>query len=467
MKSNSTAQARDGDGREQVPRQAPGPGAWEIIRKMRRMMAGGSIDELPQMTRRFGHVVRFSLLGKQSFIITDPNLVREMLVDRHQEFQKSLNYRQLALILGNGLLNSEGELWKRQRKLMQPAFHRSRLEKFAAGMVRDTQEMLENWGKLSSDDVIEITREMSRLTFEIVGHSLFSTDVKDFTDLAGDALHFAMDYVNRRTITPFNVPTRLPTRKNRRFRATMKLLNRIVNDIIRSRRSPTNAPQDDLLALLMQARDDESGKGMSDQQLRDEVMTFVLAGHETTANTLAWTLYLVSEHPEVRTRLEQEVDEILKGEAPKLEDLPRLQWTRQVIEESMRLYPAAWLIERRPLQDTVLGGYSVPKDATLMIFTYMLHRHPDFWPDAEKFQPERFGAEALSRHHPYAFLPFSHGPRQCIGAQFAMTEAQIILAMITQQFRLQLVPGQVIEPEPSVTLRPRYGVKVRLEKRIT
>lgn len=453
-----------------------------------RIQRGGAIEDLIKLWARYGDVVDLSLFDWHAYLITDPALAHEVLVDRHDQFVKSRNYRELALVLGNGLVNSEGAFWRRQRRLAQPAFHRDRIVHFADGFARDAQALTERWQTLPPDQPIDVAAEMVRLTFEIVGHALFSTDVAGFAGTTsviapsttavppgtsilpgttvplGAAIHFAIDFVNRRATIPLHIPLWWPSRKNLRFRRAMRALNAFVAGLIRTRRAdPT--PHRDLLALLMNAQDDETGEGMTDQQLRDEVMTFVLAGHETTANTLSWTLYLLARHPEEREKLEAELATVLGGRAPTFSDLSRLQVTRMVIEESMRLFPAVWLIERSPIADTELGGYTIPSGAILMIYTYGIHHHPRYWPDPEVFRPERFEVENGAAVDRSAYLPFSHGPRQCIGAQFAMTEAQIILATIAQRFRLRLVDGHPVVPEPSVTLRPRHGVMAYLEKR--
>lgn len=442
----------------------PSPSKWSAPARIRRMVGGGSINEFDALVAEYGDFIDLCLPGKPLYLVNDADLAHAIIVEQHQNFIKSKNYQELARILGQGLVTSDGELWRRQRKLAQPAFHRARIAGFAQMMVKDTEAMLLRWQDFTPEKIIDLSHEMNALTFEIVGHTLFSTDTQAFAEQIREAMHFAIDFVNRRVINPFRLPIWMPRRKNRKFVLMLQILNDFVDGVISQRRKNTQV-KNDLLGLLMQARDEETGTGMSDRQLRDEVMTFVLAGHETTSNSLSWTLFALDKNPEIRNKLEDEIDTVLNGKVPDFENINRLIYTRMVVEESMRLYPAAWLIERENTVDIDLAGHRIKKGAVFMIYTYGIHRNARYWHDPLVFDPQRFAPDNSVPYKREAYLPFSYGPRQCIGSQFAMVEATLILAMIVQKFRWNISAEHPVEPEPSVTLRPRYGLKASLTKR--
>jgi cytochrome P450 len=304
---------------------------------------------------------------------------------------------------------------------------------------------------------------MIHLTLQIVSAALFNSDISDstraFEQAFAEVNAFLLEYFNR----PFP-PLKVPTPRNRRFWKALRTLDAVVYQILEQRRKSTEE-HDDLLALLMQARDEESGQGMSDQQLRDEIMTLLVAGHETAANALAWCWYLLAQNPESEQKLQQEVDTVLGGRQVTVADLAQLPYTRMVFEEAMRLYPPVWIIMRKALQEDSLGGNKIAANTYILWSTYAIHRHPDFWEEPEKFEPERFSVERSAGRPRHVYIPFSHGPRLCIGNTFAMTEAQLIIAAIAQRYRLKLVPDQKIEPQTLMTLRPKYGIQVYIEPR--
>jgi cytochrome P450 len=390
-------------------------------------------------------------------LVNDPDSVKHVLVDNHRNYQKSVSYDGLKLVLGSGLLTSEGNFWRRQRKLAQPAFHKEKLALFAEMMVSDTNSMLDEWQRTDDGAPFDVHDEIMRLTFSIVCRTLFSTDTKEQAEDVGRATLIAMRYAREYTGGLYRMPTWLPTPKNVRFKKASRTLDELVLGIINGRRE-SNVEANDLLSMLMSARDEETREQMTDRQLRDEVMTLALAGHETTANTLTWTLHLLSQHQDVFSRVRAEADQVLGACDPGLAQLGQLSLTRRVIEESMRLYPPAWIFERQAIKDDELGGFRVPKDTVVAVSPYTLHRHPRFWPEPERFDPDRFLAERIQERPKHAYLPFGAGPRVCIGNAFAMMEAQIILAMIARRYELTAAPDFSVEAEPSVTLRPREGV---------
>jgi cytochrome P450 len=310
--------------------------------------------------------------------------------------------------------------------------------------------------------VIDVHAEMMKLTLRIVARTLFSTAVGAEADAITQALGVAVHHANDYAAAVIKPPQWLPLPKNFRFRRSLKTLDGLVFRIIDARRRGGNADATDLLALLMAATED--GRGMSDRQLRDEVMTLVTAGHETTANALAWTFYLLSKDPEVERRLRREAVDVLGDRAPTAEHAPRLRYTAMVVSESMRLFPPAWAFERQSLEDDDVCGYHLPSRSTVMISPYLLHRHPGYWENPEGFDPERFSPDRAEGRPRFAYLPFGGGPRQCIGMGFALLETQVLLARVTQRFRLELASSRKVEPEPVVTLRPKLGLPMRLRR---
>jgi cytochrome P450 len=411
---------------------------------------------------RYGDLVRFKFGPLDYYLVSDPDLVHHVLVENHKAYVKSRNYAGLKLVLGQGLLTSEGDFWRSQRKLAQPAFHRQRMSGFVDSMAGDTAAMLERWDALP-DAPIDAHAEMMRLTLRIVGHTLFSTDVDGEASAVGAALNHALAWTNHYVEALISVPPWVPTPENLRFKRSKKTLDDMVFRIIDARQK-SGEDAGDLLGMLMAVRDEETREGMTARQLRDEVMTLVVAGHETTANLLAWAFYLLSEHPDVARRVKAEVDEVLGDRVPVLADLPRLGYTKRVLEESLRLYPPAWVFERQAILDDVLGGFRIPKGSILGISPWCIHRSPALWDDPERFDPERFLPDAVAARPKFAYLPFGGGPRFCIGNGFAMMEAQIIVAMIVQRWSLALVPGHPVVPDPLVTLRPRHGMQMTLSR---
>jgi cytochrome P450 len=442
---------------------APGPRGCVLFGSLSEMRED-SIKLLMDAARDFGDVVRLRLV-QNVHLINYPDGIKHVLQDRHTNYQKGFMYERMKPLVGEGLLTSEGDFWKRQRRLAQPAFHKQRIVGFAALMARHTTAMLDRWEPVAAGGTaatLDCHGEMMKLTFAIVGDALFSMDVLGEAEDVGRALTTALEVTNHRFQSLFVTPKKLPTPENRRFDSAMKVLEKSVRGIIAARRGGEAAAREDLLAMLMAARDEETGEGMDDQQLRDEVMTMILAGHETTANALSWAFYLLSRNPAVERKLRDEVGAVLGGRPPTIEDLGRLKYTQQVIDESMRLYPPAWLIARKALEADEIGGYEIPKGSTVLLCPYTMHRHVGFWENPEAFDPERFAPELVAARPRFAYYPFAAGPRMCIGNAFAAMEMQIILAMVTQRYHLSLQPGFKVEEAPQVTLRPKNGVLMHL-----
>jgi cytochrome P450 len=436
---------------------APGPRyrtpwAWEAV------FRPNPIDYLLTSYRTFGDVVCTRAVTFRSVLLVHPDHLKHVLQDNARNYVKGIVIAKLKVLIGEGLFTSEGDFWRRQRRLSQPAFHRDHLTGFATAMTETTEAMLDRWAPRARTGMpFDVAAEMSALTLGIVGRALFSRVLDADADEVGQALTAALEIVNERAIRVLVSPLWWPSATNRRLRRALAVLDRVVYDIIESRRR-TGAQPGDLLSMLLLARDEETGAGMTDRQLRDEVMTFLLAGHETTAVALSWAWYLLDRHPAVAERLRAEVAAAIGTRTPTVEDLPRLRYARMVVEESMRLYPPVWGFMRQAIGEDQVGGFRIPKRAVVTISPYVTHRHPAFWEDPERFDPERFAPELVRSRPRYAYLPFSGGPRLCIGNEFALMEAQLVVAMTVQRYRLHVVPGAHVEPESRLTLRPRGGL---------
>lgn len=401
------------------------------------------------------------------YILNQPAYIQHVLLDNHRNYSKdTFQYNLLASITGRGLLTSDGDYWLRQRRLAQPAFHRKKITAFSDIIVGATQSMLEGWEEIRSKaELVDIDAEMMRLTLEIVGKALFSVDLRIEAQTLTQSVLAALDHLVFRSRNPFSLPNPIPTRRNREFQAALGQLNRAVEGIIQARRKSAVEMSDagDLLELLMNARDPDSGESMDDAQLRDEIITLLIAGHETVASALTWTWYLLAKNPDSGARLRSELERQLGGRMPCADDLPNLPYTQMVFEEALRLYPPAWIITRKALNKDEIGGEIIKPGSLIVISPYTIHRHPDFWDSPERFQPERFASENPADRPRFAYIPFGGGPRLCIGDSFARVEAQLVLAAAAQRYRLHLEPGASVEAEPMVTLRPKNGLKMRIE----
>jgi cytochrome P450 len=423
------------------------------------------IKLLSESARDHGDVVRLRFGPYHYVLVSGLSEIQHVLVKNQKNYTKSRSHQGVKLVLGDGLLTSEGEFWRRQRRLVQPAFHVQKLRGLAATMARLTGEHIARWRSLPQGGrALDMHAEMMRLTFRIVGQTLCSSDVEGDAQAIGDAITAAMRFANEYVEHIVRIPTWLPTPKNFRFRRAKTTLDALVYRLIEEHRA--NSDRDgDLLSMLMSETDEGDGQGMTPVQLRDEVMTLVLAGFETTANALTWTLYLLSQHPEVSRKLAQESSDVLGGRAATFEDLPRLELTERVLQESMRLYPPAWCFERAAVEADEIGGYAIPAGTTIAVCPYVLHRNPSYWDDPHTFDPDRFLPERSTARSRFAYLPFGDGPRICIGKGFAMMEAKIVLAMIAGAFELHLGGARPVELDPGITLRPKNGMPMTIAPR--
>jgi cytochrome P450 len=439
----------------------PGPkGRWLTgsLAEFRRDMLGF----YTRCACEFGDVAGFRLGPERLCLAVHPDHVEHILTAAAKNFDKlTYVYRLLVPVLGSGLLTSEGDLWLRQRRLIQPAFSRQRLAGYGRAMVEQTARMLGRWRDGQTRD---LHADMMQLALEIVGTTLFGADVASDAAEVGHAIEIVMDDFIARWESLLRLPMWIPTPANLRFRRTMRRLDAVVYRLIAERRR-AGAVGDDLLSLLLQARDEGDGRGMTDRQVRDEAMTLFLAGHETTANALAWTWYLLATHPEEDAKLHAELRSVLGDRPPTVEDVPRLGCCERVVLEAMRLYPPAWGFSRRAKCDLELGGYHIRRGTTVVVCQWVTHRDGRWFDEPNAFRPDRWTGDFLKRLPRYAYFPFGGGPRVCIGKEFAMLEAVLIVAAVALRYRFSLVPGHQVVPRAYVTLRPGNGVKAALHRR--
>jgi cytochrome P450 len=443
-----------------LPASPPGPEGTYLVGNL----LDYARDPLPFLTRcsrEYGDVVRLRFPGPPVYLLNGLDHVEQVLVKHNRNFIKGRYFRQELGFLGRGLLTSEGGFWRRQRRLSQPAFHRQRINAYGKVMVSYAERMLESWRE---GEVRDVHQEMMRLLLEVVAKVLFDAEIER-ADEVGKALgRVAKRFDEQGSAKLLRLLLgRLPTPTDLRFRRAVEQLDELIYGIVDERRASGN-DTGDLLSMLLHARDEE-GDRMSDGQLRDEVMTILLAGHETNALALSWSWYLLAQHPEVEAKLFGELREVLGDRAPTVEDLPRLRYTQMVLKESMRLYPPAWSISREAKEECDIGRYRVPAGTQLFVVQWVIHRDPRYFEDPEAFVPERWADGYGDRIPKYAYLPFGAGPRLCIGSSFAVMEATLLLASIAKRFRLELTSGRRVIPQPSVTLRPRGGIEMRLEER--
>jgi cytochrome P450 len=434
----------------------PGPKGRHLVNSP--LLGGaGPLINLPRMVHTYGDISFWRFLNISSYFFAHPNEVESVLVTKHRSFIKGIGTRANPEIFGNGLLTSEGEFWLRQRRLSQPAFHRTRIATYADIMAREAERMLNGW---RDGEELDIHREMMRTTLAIATRTLFGVDLGPQMPVIAEALDA---FIRQNAgVSVWQLILKLPTLKRWRYLRGVRALDEIVYGIIRKRRASDMG--NDLLSDLLRSQDTD-GSAMTDQQLRDEVMTMLLAGHETTALALSWAWFLLASHPVAQEKLHHEVDQVLAGRLPTAADAALLPFTNNVVKETIRLYPPAWIITRMASEQVEIGGYVVPAGSNIIVSPWVTHRDGRFFPQPEQFRPERWSADREQATPKFAYFPFGGGPRICIGNSFALMEAAILLAAVAQRFQIDLVPEQTIEPFASITLRPRSGVRVRLRQR--
>ena len=458
---NELARVISANKKSQSTARPPGPRGAPIMGVMREFNRD-HLGFIERAQREYGDVVWMRFLYVPALFLYHPDDVEYVLATNPKNFIKAMSLRSnfFQRLVGNGLLTSQGEEWKRQRRLSQPAFHRERVASYAEVMVDYTNRLTAKWQEGETRDMHV---DMMRLTLEIVVQCLFSADVSHDVDDVGATLKELVKPFASQATLGWILNNRLPTPAHVRFHAQAKKIDNVVYRIIAERRA-SGKDEGDLLSMLLAARD-EDGSQMSDRQLRDEVMTLFLAGHETTALTLAWSWYLLGTNPEAERKFHAELDEVLGGRAPTAADLPRLKFTEQIAKECMRLYPPAYGLGREAINDCEIGGYQIPAGTQVFMFQWATQRDPRFYDEPEAFRPERWTEEFIARLPKYAYFPFGGGPRACIGASFAMMEIVLCLATIGQKFRLDLVPDHPVEIYPAMSLRPKDGIRVVIRNR--
>lgn len=412
--------------------------------------------------RQFGDILRYRILNVNVYLLSHPDWIAAAFGGDYHNFTKGRVMRANRMMLGNGLIINEGDNWMHQRRLVQPAFHRDRIPAYADVMVEFTQRLAATW---QDGEVLDILPVMKRLTLEIIAKALFDSDISSQAGVMGEALKVFLKEFAARTDRGLLIPEHIPTPGNWRLQRAVRRMNDIVYEMIRQRRS-SGRYGNDLLSLLLEARD-ERGNPMGDQQLRDEVLNILLAGHETTALALTWTWYLLAKHPQVENRLLGELDRVLGGRSPQVADIPNLPYTDWVLKEALRLYPPGWCILRVAQRDCEIGGYTIPAGASLSASQWVMHHDPRYFDEPEAFKPQRWENNLIRRLPAFVYFPFGGGPRRCVGYSFAMTEAVLIIAALASKFRLSLVSDHPVIPWASITLNPRHGVKMTVYQRAT
>jgi len=446
-------------GRNRVP---PGPKGLPLV-GMALHLRSDPLEGMRQIAREYGDIARFHVMRQERILLNHPDLINQVLVIQHNKFHKSELTRRITVrMLGQGLLISEGEFWRRQRRLAQPAFHRARLNDYASTMLEITESTIRSW---RDGETRNIGQEMTALTLQIAVRTLFGAALPEEARSVGRAMTFLMRYSLSRQRLPFRIPETWPTPKNRRANRELEFIDSLVYRIISARRAEGHSNHhNDLLALLMGAMD-EDGTQMTPQQLHDETMTLFLAGHETTAQMLTWTWYALSQNPAVEARLQEELDGVLGARSLEPADLSRLPYLQAVMNEVLRLDPPAYIMAREVIEPCEIGGYTMRPHSTIIFSQWVMQRDPRYYDDPEAFRPERWLDGLANQLPPGAYFPFGGGPRRCIGEGFALLEAAIVIATLARRFRFRLAPGDPVIPEPLVTLRPRHGIQMTLHTR--
>jgi cytochrome P450 len=425
------------------------------------------LDFVTKIHEEHGSASRVRLLpGYYGYLLSDPSDYKHVLQENSQVYAKEvLHFDILSLLIGRSVVTLNGSLWRQRRRLAQPAFHSRKIADLSHIMTDLTEGLIASWDKQPPGTVVDMEAEMTRLTLRIASKTLLNVEFEGDLNSVGRAFADVNRYMSARWVNPAAIWTaRIPTRGNRDYRTAMETLDRAVFDIIAERRASGEDPGD-FLSMLLGARDEETGEGLTDLGLRDEVMTILIAGHETSSTALSWTWYLLSQHPEAEEKMHQELDTVLGGRPPEIGDLPNLPYTANVFNEALRLYPPAYVIGRKALLEDRIRGYEIPRGANVYLVPWVTHRRADLWERPLAFEPERFDDERSRGRPQYAYIPFGGGPRRCLGDTFAETESRLILATIGQRYRPVLCADQPVDPRPLVTIRPRHGLRMRLEPR--
>jgi len=439
---------------------APGPPPW---RAWRDLLAWGKdhVRPVQRLARQYGGLVHLRMGPLRFYFVQDPELVQECLVTRHKAFKKDRFFVSFVeLILGNGLLTSEPPFHLQQRRMIQPAFHSDRIRTYGESMVESAVALDRRW---TAGTQVNIASDMMELTLSIVGKTLFNSDVSGDAEAVADAIETILERADIFLIPFFPALLRLPLPRNRAFHHAIAELDRVLYRIIGEHKAAGG--QDDVLSMLLAARDEETDRGMTEKQVRDEALTLFTAGHETTSIALTWTWHLLSQHPDVESRLHEELDTVLAGRMPTPGDYPSLPYTQRVFKEALRYYPPTIMVGREAREDTQLGAYPIPRGAVVIMTPYVTHHDPTLYAEPHRFDPDRWLPEASEGRHRFAYFPFGGGQRRCIGESFAWMEGVLVLATLARHWRPRLAPGHTVDLEPRLTMRPKGGIPMVLESR--
>jgi cytochrome P450 len=445
---------------ETTAKQIPGPRGLPFLGVMREMV-GDMLRLFTDTARQYGGIAQFKLLNKSYLLVTHPDYVKYILQDNYKNYIRGRSVETGRVLLGNGLPLIDGDFWLRERRLLQPAFHRDRIASLAATAGQVIEPFIQSWtSNARTGQPLDMDEEMMRLTLTVIIKSMFSADIDDRIRSLSQAFNIASRFMLWRSQQMWAPPLNIPVPRNVEYNRAVKTLDETIYPLIADAR---RTPKDDLLGMILAMRDADTGEGISDQQARDEVVTLFFAGHETTAATMTWAFHLLSRHPDVEERVRAELQTVLGGRLPAFSDLQKLTYTQQVIHEVLRLYPSAYLFAREAVAEDVIDGYPIPPNVLIFITPYITHRDPKYYPDPERFNPDRFAPEQVASRPRHHYFPFGEGPHVCIGNNFALMEMQLILALALQRFRLKEVPNQPVAIQPEATLRPKYGMKMTVE----
>jgi cytochrome P450 len=417
-------------------------------------------------SRHTGRVFDMQIGSRTITVVWHPADIKHVLLDNAKAYSKSEGYKTVQRMLGNGLLNSEGDFWLRQRKLIQPAFHLSKIAGMTKLMTTTCGNILKRWEQKPQGAVINLSAELMRITLEIVTNALFSTDVSQNVERVYEHMSVLLEYAYYRIVSPVKLPEYIPTPGELRFRKARHEFDQLIYGIIAKRKRQAGN-YNDLLDMLLASIDEETNTGMTEEQLRDEIITLFMAGHETSANALAWCFYLLAQSPSVATRMREEIARVTGGQTVRFEHLHELKFVNQVIQETLRLYPPAWVIGRKSLHGDTIAGYHIPAGRTIVVSPYATHRHPNLWENPDTFDPDRFASDEvkkLTQPGKFQYIPFGGGARMCIGYNFALLEMQLVLAMILPHYSIELPQGAKVQTEPLITLRPKNGLKMSISR---
>ena len=445
--------------------QLPHPNSWSLLFGNLTQLRKERIQFFINQQKELGDIFQIKVPTRKVIVVSNPEWIKYGLVDNNKNFTKSFAYDSIKIFLGNGLLTSEGEYWKRQRRLAQPAFHKEKLALMFNNMVEQSQKCINHIDSFAdTDQSINLNKELYKLTLDIVNSTLFYNEVDNTTDRIYHLVSKASEIISKRIDSPFQLPDWVPTLNNINQRIILKEMDELFFSIIDRRRQKQES-HEDLLSMLMEAKDEETGEGMSNQQLRDEILTIFVAGHETTQIALSWTFYLLSTNPEKYKIVLKEIDETLNGELPTAINIRGLHYLKQVIDESMRCLPPAWIMGRKTIEKDVIDGYEIEADTNIIMPIYVVHHDERIWEKPYEFKPERFAMDEVKEKHKYSYFPFGGGPRLCIGNNFAIQEMQVCLAMLLQKYKIEIDENFVPELDPLVTLRPKNTMFAKLWKR--